>query len=104
MLTDEVDGFQEVLNGDHLDFPGALLIADDFAKCRGGGAVSAAGIDIDESDFSIHMDPIELEGTAGRASISLSAGDCSARLKPSAQKMSKSRIHRQLRRRTISVG
>src|ERR1035438_2717007 len=105
-------------------------MADDFAQCGGGGAVSAAGIDIDESDFSIHNGPIEVDATSGRArpvaerasacentkfdnaspgasrscpstmlracflcpaSISLSAGDCSARLTATAQKMSKSR-------------
>jgi hypothetical protein len=75
--------------------------------------MSAAGIDVDESDLPIHMDPARLGATAGRAlrarfqcpaSIGLSAGDFSARLTATAQWMSKRRIRPQLRSQTISVG
>src|SRR6185369_9016587 len=46
-FVDEIDGVEEVLDGDQLEVPGALLAAHYFGQGGRGSAMATAGIDVD---------------------------------------------------------
>src|SRR5579862_6139734 len=52
VFADEVYGVEDILDADHFDGPRTALTADDLTEGVSRGAVSAAGIDIQQGEFT----------------------------------------------------
>src|SRR5215472_674557 len=97
-FADEIDGVQQILNGEHLHIPGPPLLADRLGQRHRGGTMAAAGIYINQNDLwavqfaSFMRFSSRLAGDSGsnftavfHSATALAACPCALRARPSFQ-------------------